>query len=150
MVGLSRMQFYAYFKQGTQSPPFADAPQPGMFDLKVRSRTDVSLTISPILHCGGCAIPYHVILPYLYLPSIAPLAKSTMYSRSPFYITLNFPLCFPHGPPNHSSTWQPCSYRTNRPDQRRAKPNTTPGPKLPTRELVLRKHRRNTSNFLRV
>ncbi|MCJ1341362.1 hypothetical protein MMC09_006658 [Bachmanniomyces sp. S44760] len=32
------LQFYAYFKQGTQSPPFADAPQPGMFDLKGKAK----------------------------------------------------------------------------------------------------------------
>ena len=30
---------YALFKQGTQDPPFDKADKPGMFDLKVRSRS---------------------------------------------------------------------------------------------------------------
>ena len=30
-------QLYSLFKQGSQDPPFADAPKPGMFDLTVRS-----------------------------------------------------------------------------------------------------------------
>lgn len=29
-------QLYSLFKQGTQDPPFAEAPKPGMFDLTVR------------------------------------------------------------------------------------------------------------------
>lgn len=30
-------QLYSLFKQGSQDPPFADAPKPGMFDLTVRA-----------------------------------------------------------------------------------------------------------------
>lgn len=30
-------QLYKYYKQGTQDPPYAQAPQPGTFDLKVNS-----------------------------------------------------------------------------------------------------------------
>ncbi|KAL8648510.1 MAG: hypothetical protein Q9210_004950 [Variospora velana] len=32
------LQLYSLFKQGSQDPPFADAPKPGMFDLTGKAK----------------------------------------------------------------------------------------------------------------
>ncbi|KAL8936264.1 MAG: hypothetical protein Q9216_005026 [Gyalolechia sp. 2 TL-2023] len=32
------LQLYSLFKQGTQDPPFAEAPKPGMFDLTGKAK----------------------------------------------------------------------------------------------------------------
>ncbi|KAI4256130.1 MAG: hypothetical protein LQ352_002237 [Teloschistes flavicans] len=32
------LELYSLFKQGTQDPPFADAPKPGMFDLTGKAK----------------------------------------------------------------------------------------------------------------
>ncbi|KAL8801102.1 MAG: hypothetical protein Q9182_004695 [Xanthomendoza sp. 2 TL-2023] len=37
-LNLAQTQLYSLFKQGSQDPPFADAPKPGMFDLTGKAK----------------------------------------------------------------------------------------------------------------